>query len=61
MVFSEGLSGKTYKGKETLLDAISAVCTAGAEFIAESMNTKEIILAVMAECKRTDKVNLFLT
>jgi len=53
----EGLAGKTYKGKEALLGALSAVCAAtSADLLSHSdFDLRGLILTVLAECKKTDR------
>jgi len=53
----EGLAGKTYKGKEALLGALSSVCSATSSDLLShpDFNARDLIMAVLAECKRTDR------
>eukprot|EP00026_Physarum_polycephalum_P000236 Phypoly_transcript_00236.p1 GENE.Phypoly_transcript_00236~~Phypoly_transcript_00236.p1 ORF type:complete len:1888 (+),score=384.04 Phypoly_transcript_00236:110-5665(+) len=53
----EGLTGKTYKGKEALLGAVSAVSTATSSDLLASpdFDVRALVLSVLAECKKSDK------
>eukprot|EP01103_Thecamoeba_quadrilineata_P013200 TRINITY_DN3590_c0_g1_i1.p1 TRINITY_DN3590_c0_g1~~TRINITY_DN3590_c0_g1_i1.p1 ORF type:complete len:1957 (-),score=534.48 TRINITY_DN3590_c0_g1_i1:30-5876(-) len=57
----DGFSGKIWDGKETLFDAVAAVCKASKDFLNSADSRKispaNVILAIMKEIKKTSKID----